>query len=378
MNMIDGVSLYNKIRTADVPVVPPSNYVTKESNKQSRRDSFLISDDFPQDTNWNAAVDKELETLTKSFPNINIFIQKADSSTSVTYLAEILGYGSHLVISEDWLAQMSTGAEGFENGKQLLKKLLLQLSSNMGKFPATGVYLEKKGVTIWTGSEQSEANKYPNPYENYKAMLEQLKDSLQKKDTSFKSKMKTKFSNYTVAGLYSRLAGSSSKQHVRATISEVHRSIGSLQLVSALGDSDERSKARTSIASLRKLLLRGNRKIQRLSAEEIVQLREKRARKRAEEDRALALRIELRKQQTKRKSADAGVAREGQLEDMHNAYRHSTRKQEDSYYGKYADHIPSSLALSSIQTAPISDISSSTDGSTVLKIQISPMISFTE
>lgn len=375
MNTIDRISSIRKTSSKNIPVVPSSHQIVKENNWQNRKDSFSISDESSKDIDWNSALDNELEILAKSFPNVNIFIQESNDQQSLIQLAENLGYGRHLIISEQWLKQMAGSAEEFQKGKVILKKILTQLSSNKETVPASGAYLEPKGITFWNGVEQDEKLDQFDTHENYKAMLEQLKD-ITKKTPSFDSKFKTKVSSYTVAGLYSQLAGAGSKQQVRTAISEVHRNIGSLQLVSALGDTDERNKARAAIASLKKLLLKGNRKIQRLSSEEIVQLREKRARKQAEAERVLALKLELKKQRTNRKTADGSIVLEGRLEDLNNSYKTHSRKYDEYRYGKYSDYIMTSsfppVSIPSVSSAGTGTLSSS------LAIQISPAISLSD
>ena len=80
-------------------------------------------------------------------------------------------------------------------------------------------------------------------------------------------------------------------------------------------------KARTAISSMQKLLQRGGRKIRRLNEAELAALRQKRAQKRQEDSRALKLKLERKKMETRRRTADACIRKEGQLEELNQSFR---------------------------------------------------------
>ncbi|WP_181392717.1 hypothetical protein [Faecalicatena contorta] len=99
------------------------------------------------------------------------------------------------------------------------------------------------------------------------------------------------------------------------------RSISELRMTSCFGEEEDRAKARAAIASMQKLLQRGNRKIRRLNEEEIVKLRSRRAEKAEERREELALKTELKRMRSKRLSADSSIRAEGELENMHHNFR---------------------------------------------------------
>lgn len=140
--------------------------------------------------------------------------------------------------------------------------------------------------------------------------------------TSSVSKFKTSStSSYSVAGCYTRLATASTKAQVWDVMATARRSISELRMTSCFGEAEDRAKARAAIASMQKLLHRGNRKIRRLNEEEIVKLRSRRAEKAEERREELALKIELKRMKAKRLSADSSIRAEGELEDMNHDFR---------------------------------------------------------
>jgi len=128
-------------------------------------------------------------------------------------------------------------------------------------------------------------------------------------------------SSYSVAGCYTRLSVASTKAQVWDVMATARRSISELRMTSCFGEAEDRAKARAAIASMQKLLHRGNRKIRRLNEEEIVKLRSIWAEKAEERREELALKIELKRMRSKRISADSGIRAEGELEDMHHDFR---------------------------------------------------------
>ena len=151
-------------------------------------------------------------------------------------------------------------------------------------------------------------------------------------DTTSASKFKSSSpspSSYSVAGCYTRLAAASNKAQVWDVMATARRSISELRMTSCFEEEEDRAKARAAIASVQKLLHRGNRKIRRLNEEEIVKLRRKRAEKAEERREELALRIELKRMKLKRLSADSSIQAEGEQEDMHHDFRF--RKQYDNH-----------------------------------------------
>ena len=107
------------------------------------------------------------------------------------------------------------------------------------------------------------------------------------------------------------MARANSKGEVRKVMGDVHRSIANLRLVAFYGDEKERIKARTAMRSLQKLLVRGNRKIKKLNQEEIMDVREKKAKRAGKERKVRAVKLEIKKMRSARKRVDHNLVREG-------------------------------------------------------------------
>lgn len=166
-------------------------------------------------------------------------------------------------------------------------------------------------------------------------------------DTSSASKFKSSSSSsYSVAGCYTRLATASTKAQVWDVMATARRSISELRMTSCFGEEEDRAKARAAIASMQKLLHRGNRKIRRLNEEEIVKLRSRRAEKADERREELALKIELKRMKSKRLSADSSIRAEGELEDVHHDFR----------FRKHYDNHPYISAGSAASNPPVPNI----------------------
>lgn len=84
-------------------------------------------------------------------------------------------------------------------------------------------------------------------------------------------KTKSSLSPYSVAGCYTRLATASTKGQVQDVMLTAWRSISELRMTSCFGEDEDCAKARVVIASMQKLLQRGNRKIRRLNEEDAVE-----------------------------------------------------------------------------------------------------------
>lgn len=325
----------NRITNVTTPIqadnisVPAKNAVEDQIpfSKNTEEDQFTLSEGWPRKSDIERAVIDGLKILQKDFPKVQIFIGHGLEENMLRQMAAELGKGTHLVISDDWLEQISSSPEAFEKGKQVLTNILSQLSRN-GGLPAQGAYVDVSGVRYWSvKSSEPEENTVEATQKQYEAMIRQLQEiqkqnkAAEKKSNSSSNKFKIKASNSStsVSMAYARLAGASSKAQVRSAMSEARRSIGSLQMTASMGETmKERNKARAAISSLQKLLLRGSRKIRRLNEEELVRLRKKRAVKKKKEEQ---LRLELQKKRNARYMADRAILMEGHLDDVNNAFR---------------------------------------------------------
>lgn len=292
------------------------------------KDSANISENWQEQMDWQVETQDLINNLQKSFPKVEIlFANSGMSKKELSSLAAVLGKGSHLILSEDFLAQMGSSKENFEKGKAAILEALNSLSSPSGKSPGKGILLQSDKKMSWVLSEPKQTDKkdsiptkWEQEAERTKSMLEQMKkhqEEIKKRRAKQKEqRAKLHASDYRTAGTYARLASASSKSQVKGVMSDARRKIANLRAVSALGDNSERMKARVAIKSYNTLLMRGSRKIRRLNEEELTRLREKQAKRKEQERKVLQLKQEIKQQQTKRRSADRMIVQEGRLHDL--------------------------------------------------------------
>lgn len=284
-----------------------------QTEKSIRKDSAAFSGDWKEKVDLGKSVSQLLDELKKQYPNISITtgdINPAD----LKKLAASSGSGAHLIISQGFLDAMSASKENFAEYKDILTEILEQLSSGTPFSRASGAYLEKDQVTYWTVPEKDDVY---SKLENAQKLIEDFKKQMQDNLSGNSSKINTRYTasstDYDTAGKYSQLAGAASRSAVQTVMGDAQRSIGSLRLVSCLGDKEEQAKARAAIRSLQKLLLRGRKKISRIREEEILSARKKRAQERREEERVRKMKAELKKKQQARLTADGAIRMEGKL-----------------------------------------------------------------
>lgn len=328
-------------------------------SKVITKDRLTLSDGILSPSNMEKAIFEELKTLEKDFPQVQILIGTDLNANQLKHVAASLGEGKHLILSSDWLQQITSSPEAFEQGKQILRQVISGISKGEEDFSALGAYIDTEGVRVWHAKSSSEE---PSPleqlqkeYENMTKMLEKMKEETKKASDPDNKPFKVKVSNsaYSVSNVYSRLASAKSKSQVQSAMSEARRNIGTLRVVASMGTTQEKNKARAAMSSLQKVLLRGSRKIRRLNEEDLTRIRKKRAEKKEQE---LRLRIELQKKKNARRTADSAIAMEGHLEDVNNAFRfRKLHKDEDWKEGSiYSAYLSTPTAAPAASPAPIS------------------------
>lgn len=357
---------------------PSSGYKPGSGIAGSIQDSLTLSERALSPSEMEKALFEELKVLQKDFPQVQILIGTGLNSKQLNHTAANLGEGRHVILSSDWLRQITSSQEAFEEGKQILRRVISGISNNDGDFAALGAYIDTDGVRAWSaksGSEEpSPLDELQKEYENMKTMLEKMKETTKANKENNPYKVKVSKSSYSASRVYSRLASASSKGQVQAAMSDARRSIANLRSIASTGTTQERTKARAAISSMQKVLLRGSRKIRRLNEEDLARARKKRAEKKEQE---LRLRIELQKKKIARKTADRAIALEGHLDDINNAFRfrklhREDEREEGSIYGAY---VPTTSAAPIAEAAPIS---APAGGIAVSDISVSSVISFGE
>lgn len=346
-------------KTSRLPGFSPDSTVSP-----AFRDSANISNDWESQVNWQAETQKAIRNLQKSFPDIAIFYSSSNlNQKELSSLAASLGRGSHLILSEDFLKQMSSGNSGYQKGKSALTEALTSLAAQSNPSAAgRGICLQADQKMSWTlnepQKEESPKPQWQQDAEQAQSMLERMKQSQEDAKKKKDFRVKTSATDYRTAGSYAKLASAGSRAGVQAVMGETRRKISSLKMASAFGDSNERMKARAAIRSYETLLMRGNRKIRRLNEEELVRLRKKRAEQREQKEKATALKMEMARQRVKRRTADHMLVEEGKLYDRNGLVYSSHRRT------RYEEELREELCSAAfIPSVPAAESLPQTDGS---------------
>lgn len=250
-------------------------------------------------------IQKLLDELTKNFPGISFEIVPDGDYLNLKEKAASLGYGKHLLISESFLRRMESSEKDYQDCKSMLLASVLFLAENK----AAGVFLGEKQATSWSIKDKAE-QKDPEA-ETLAQMLQSLKEA--------KNNSKIRFSgnvSYETGELYRKLARAGDKALIQSVISETYQNMGTLRLISCLGEDKERAKAQKAIRSLQRLVVRSRQKMRHLDKEELIKLKKIRAAKRQEEEKVRELQKELKKKQAKRMRLDKRILEEGDKADL--------------------------------------------------------------
>lgn len=331
-----------------------------DSTAANRTDYTDLSSEWATKDSAGNLVDELLSAFRKNYPELDIYIADKLDKNSLPDAAAALGDGTHLLISREFLDEMKSSQESYQKGKSILIKLLGQLSANGSTNRAQGVYVDKNEALFWSAQKQKPEVTTPagtpdkGPHadaDSPPSLIEQLWKTQESAQKTYSEmyKNKTKVSLRSISSSFANLSAARTKGQVQSVIAKTQQNISTLRLASALGDNEERMKARAAIASMQKLLQRGGRKIRRLNEEELVRLRQKRAQRQQEQQRELQLRIEREKMRARRQSADGAIKKEGELEELNQAMRFSRYNKQHSY--ETLSPVPS---IPAIPDAPVS------------------------
>lgn len=296
------------------------------------------------DTDWRQATYDMLDSLQKSFPNISIVQGNASDSAALEALAQSLGAGKHLVLSSEWVEQMTQGPEAFEEGCQTLLRLLRSLRTS----DATGIYVGAKTATAWTYSQKSSAQERIEQAQNLLRWFAEMNAPKEEKKCPWLQQMPR---NYSTKSKYARVARASSVGQVNLIISDIQSTINDLQGVAMSGSDKDAAQARRAIRSLRTLVMRATRKISYLQAEQLLKAKKKRAEQEQRQEKANMLRQLYSKQHRKRRRADQATATGGITQ------RTIPSRRSKTPYGQY-------LSTAMVSSCPLPEVSAPTGGST--------------
>lgn len=289
----------------------------KERQQVQNRDMVEIAEEGTENIDWKQKAQEKLEEIKKKYGNVSCTEGKLPNGMDLKQLAAQLGPGAHLIISKEFMDRMGASEEDYYECSEILTEIFKQLSLSSAAEKASGAILSGDQVTFWSVPKKKEEildtlKKQQEETSNntVSKMMEALKENKSSKDYRYSVSPGA----YDTAGNYSSLAKAGSRTAVNRVMGDVRRNISSLSLVACLGDDEDRPKARAAMRSLQKLLVRGHQKLGRLRREELLAVRQKRARERNLERQEQQIRLELKKKRMERSTADGAIELEGRLD----------------------------------------------------------------
>ena len=279
-----------------------------------------------------------LQSLKEQYPHIRFAITEDLPAGELSAGAAQAGKGNHILISQGFLSRLQQSDKDFDTCQQMLRNACQQLTTGgmSGMTAAQGVYLGKNASISWSVSAKKNTMNPLTQKNKEETLLDKMSSLSTTSDTQKLKRYLSASSRKTnTREHYMRLANAKSKSSVKSAMSDVQRSIASLQLTASLGTDKERMEARRAIRSCQKLLLRGRQKIKRFDQEALVKTRKKSAEKQQQIRRARRAKEELEKKRTSRHIADSAIRCEGRLQ---NCIYRSVRRHDpydDEYYDPY-------------------------------------------
>lgn len=369
----------NKILPSSAPHRPePADAGQRNSTVHdvSRSAPIQQTDHADLSTEWNGQdnadilVRQMLSAFQDKYPGISILLSGELDRDSLRSAAVALGEGNYLILSESFFEKMKSSQDAYEKGKSILVQMLSRLSSSGSATRAQGFYLSENEALYWSADTSAERNAQVQPEPNKGAFPW---NSTGQNSPGFSSSVYSKTGKVSlkvISRSYNNLAGARTKGQVQTVMSRARRDISNLRLSACFGDNQERMKAKAAISSMQKLLQRGSRKIRRLNEAELTALRQKRAQKRQEHSRELQLMLERKKMETRRRTADECIRKEGQLEEINQSFRF--RRYNKYGYDEKAETIPTMPVPALSQDIPIAQ-DAGAPALTAADISISPV-----
>lgn len=270
----------------------------------------------PQDINdispdWNQMVKDLMDAYRTFYRGVDITTKTVHGTEQLKQYAVALGWGNHLVVSEEFLSKMASGAEAFYKGKELLDGLLQQLSvqQNQGGF---GVYVGGDSLQYWSAEPKQAAR--PNTVEKPQKSLAEMMEEARQKAEELRKKFQItvdKSAYNAPSETYTKLAKARTVVNVKGVIADAERRIYNLKLALSLGPEEDRSKVRAALAQMERAVGRAQGKIKDLEGEEDLRLQQKKAEKQQQERHAEQLKMERERRQKLRHVREYGQIVEG-------------------------------------------------------------------
>lgn len=284
------------------------------ANADSPAACLELSSAMPAPLRW-------LEQLKGQYSELWITVEEKGAAGTAQAAAARGNAGINLVISREFVDKWSQNEEMFEWGQKIIEDLVSQLiagkqgASGMAlasesRWVSVGAYVSETGVVYWAKKEQQGAG-------IFSANEEKGNRAANTKSTRVGGKLKISVSADTlsVSGVYTQMAQARDRFQVLRVISKANQSIGQLALVTALGDDKERRQAAAAIRSLKKLLVRGRKKIKSFDRQETLTRQKQRAIEQQQKQKAAQIEKELKKLKRERRNEDRRLMEDGRGED---------------------------------------------------------------
>ena len=130
---------------------------------------------------WDKAVQDILDDWKRQYGDVEILVDTLSGKNELQKYAELAGSGAYLVVSQEFLDQMASGAQAFQKGKALLEQAWQSLSGQKPGVVGIGVYVDETSVTYWTSVEQKEESLFPEEFTNPdKTLVEWMQEAKEK------------------------------------------------------------------------------------------------------------------------------------------------------------------------------------------------------
>lgn len=245
-------------------------------------------------------------SILDAFPDVNISFTWLKNDNQIRDFAMSAGNGTYLSIAPDFLEWMSESPETYQEGMDIITLVMNQLAENSSgkKNSASGAVIGENGeVSYWYKQEpdqSEEKNTLKSLLDTLESLRQKEKDMNSKKETD-KFVIKKKIC-YSPSRDMSRLARVFTARDVRSIISRVYAQSINIKKNSSY----DKEEVQMTVAQMEGVIARARAKIKGLNKEGQLNSMRKKAEKQQELKRAIALKLELKRRRTARRSREYG------------------------------------------------------------------------
>lgn len=290
---------------------------TQEKPVIQDKNEIIANREEPVD--WLTMVQNYIDTLKSTYRNIQFSVASIQNQGQLKQYVASLGLGTHLVLSDRFIQQMSRDAQSFAQGKELLDEVAKKLSAMSQNNIGIGTYLDVDRATSWIAVPKNQNNPFEaqqNSFKNLLEMMEEARKNAEKRKEAFKVSVSSSTLN-SAGEIFSRIAKAENVMSVKEVMIAAEQKIYSLKLVLSLGSEKDKKKAQAAIAQLERAIASGSTKIKSLEEEADILRRQKRAEMQLQERKAEQMKAELKRKQAARHSREHAQIGRDQWFDYH-------------------------------------------------------------